>query len=320
MTLEEKLAAARGAAAVGPVESRGILRIAGKGARDFLHRISTQHLSALPTGGSAYAAFLDGRGHLVGDGLVVSAGDDLLLLTEAEEVPTLLVHLRKYVLTAPVQLGDASATLASLPVLGPEGVAWARQAAGAGAGSRPGEGTPPGAGAPFIVAATPRRGVPAAEVVASPPELAALRATLLARGAVELDRAALEALRIEEGVARFGADMDGDRLPMEAALTRDAIHFQKGCYLGQEVVLRATMRGHVQRGLVQLELPAGAGPGTPLSAGGTEAGWVTSVAETSRGRLGLGYLKRAFWREGERLTTPAGEAVVRRVVFHEPAQ
>ena len=57
-------------------------------------------------------------------------------------------------------------------------------------------------------------------------------------------------------MARFGADMDGERLPMEAALTRDAIHFQKGCYLGQEVVLRATVRGQIQKGLVQLELPA----------------------------------------------------------------
>jgi folate-binding protein YgfZ len=141
---------------------------------------------------------------------------------------------------------------------------------------------------------------------------------LLAAGAADLTAADLEALRIEEGVARFGADMDGERLPMEAALTRDAIHFQKGCYLGQEVVLRATVRGQIQKGLVQLELPAGAGPGTPLILGEKEVGRVTSAAETSQGRLGLGYLRRAHWREGERLTTPAGDAVVRRVVVHEP--
>ena len=45
---------------------------------------------------------------------------------------------------------------------------------------------------------------------------------------------------------------------------------------------------------------------------------MTSAADTSQGRLGLGYLRRAFWREGERLTTPAGEVIVRRVVVREP--
>ncbi len=79
MTLAQKLASARTDAAVGPVEARGVVHITGKGGRDFLHRMSTQHLSALPTGGSAYAAFLDGRGHIVGEGLVVARAEDLLL-------------------------------------------------------------------------------------------------------------------------------------------------------------------------------------------------------------------------------------------------
>ena len=301
MTLAQKLAAARTHAAVGPVETRGVVLVTGKGARDFLHRMSTQHLSALPPGGSAYAAFLDGRGHIVGEGLVAARADDLLLVTEPAEVPLLLAHLRKYVLAAPVKFEDLSGSLSVMAVLGPRGIELARDVAG--------EAT---------VAATPRRGVPALEVVGTPEALAGARAMLLSGGAAELGAADLEVLRIEEGVARFGVDMDGERLPMEAALTRDAIHFQKGCYLGQEVVLRATVRGAIQKGLVQLELPPGAGPGTPLTVGDKEVGWVASAADTSQGRLGLGYLRRAHWREGERLTTPAGDAVVRRVVVGEP--
>jgi folate-binding protein YgfZ len=302
MTLAQKLAAARTHAAVGPVETRGVLRITGKGARDFLHRMSTQHLSALPPGGSAYAAFLDGRGHVVGEGLVVARAEDLLFVTEPVEVAVVLPHLRKYVLAAPVKFEDLSGSLSVMAVLGPRGVELAR-----------------GAATEATVAATPRRGVPAVEVIGTPGALAGARATLLAAGAADVDAHDLEVLRIEEGVARFGVDMDGERLPMEAALTRDAIHFQKGCYLGQEVVLRATVRGAIQKGLVQLELPPGAGPGTPLTLGEKEVGWVASAAETSQGRLGLGYLRRAHWREGERLTTPAGDAIVRRVVVHEPA-
>ncbi len=297
MTLADKLRAARSAAAVGPVEGRGILRLEGKGARDFLHRMSTQHLSALQPGESAYAAFLDTRGHLVGEGLAVARADDLLFLTEPDEVPALLAHLRKYVLAAPVKVTDESASLQAMAVLGPAGIEAARAAGGA-----------------ETIAATPRRGVEAVEVVAPAARLAGIRAALVAGGAADLDASDLEALRIEEGVARFGADMDGERLPMEAALTRDAIHFQKGCYLGQEVVLRATVRGHIQKGLVQLELPPGAGPGTALRFQDKDVGLVTSAAETSQGRLGLGYLRRAHWREGERLQTPAGDAVVRRVL------
>jgi len=297
MTLSQKMDAARSAAAVGPLESRGILRLSGKGARDFLHRMSTQHLSALPADGSAYAAFLDTRGHLVGEGLVVARKDDLLFLTEPEEVPALLAHLRKYLLAAPVKVDDESSSLGVMAALGPGGVELARAAAG-----------------DATVAATPRRGAPAVEILAQAARLEEIRAALLAGGAAGLEASDLEVLRIEEGVARFGADMDGERLPMEAALTRDAIHFQKGCYLGQEVVLRATVRGQIQKGLVQLELPAGAGPGTVLTVGDKEVGQVTSAAETSRGRLGLGYLRRAHWREGERIQTPAGDAVVRRVL------
>jgi len=301
MTLAEKMDAARTTSAVGPVEERGVLRLAGKGARDFLHRMSTQHLSALQPGGSAYAAFLDTRGHLVGEGLVLARKDDLLFLTDREEVPPLLAHLRKYVLSAPVKVEDESSSLGVMAVMGPAGVLSARAAAG-----------------DATVAATPRRGVPAVEILAQASRLTEIRAALLAGGAADLETADLEVLRIEEGVARFGADMDGERLPMEAALTRDAIHFQKGCYLGQEVVVRATIRGQIQRGLVQLELPPGAGPGTVLTVGDKEVGRVTSAAETSQGRLGLGYLRRAYWREGERVNTPAGDAVVRRVLVHEP--
>jgi len=111
--------------------------------------------------------------------------------------------------------------------------------------------------------------------------------------------------------------MEAGRLVVEAGLGNGSISFEKGCYLGQEVVLRATFRGQVQRGLVQLELPEAAGPGAPLRAGGQQVGQVTSAAETSQGRLGLGYLKRAHWTPGERLSTDGGEAVVRKALVPE---
>jgi len=301
MALAEKLADARSRAAVGPVEERGVLCFSGRDARDYLHRMSTQHLAGLVAGESAYAAFLDARGHLVGEGVVAARATDLLVLVEHAAAGPLGEHLRRYLVADDVTVEDLSGALADLPVLGPVGVRSVREIAG-----------------DDTVATNPRRGAPAVEVVARPGRARALREALIALGAADLSSLDMEALRIEAGLARYGLDMDRSRLPMEAGLTADAIHFDKGCYIGQEVVLRATMRGHLQRGLVQLDLPSGAGPGTPLHAGGQEIGRVTSAAETSMGRLGLGYVRRAQWTVGARLETPAGEAVVRKVVVHEP--
>jgi hypothetical protein len=300
MELVERLAAARSAAAVGPLLPRGILRVLGRDARDFLHRMATQDLARLAPGESAYSAFLDAKGHLVGEGLVAARPEDLLLLVEPCELEPLGTHLRRYVVADDVAMVDLSAEMRVLTVLGPLGVVRGRLLA-------QGEAVVP----------TPRRGAEAVEIVATPDRAGALRMALVAQGAAELSESDLEVLRIEEGLARFGPDMDRTRLPMEAGLTAQAIHFGKGCYIGQEVVLRASMRGHLQKGLVQLEVPPGAGAGTRLLAGGEEVGWITSACETTRGLFALGYLRRAYWKVGTRLETPAGEAVVTKVVVHE---
>ncbi len=192
--------------------------------------------------------------------------------------------------------------LRALPVLGPEGPARL-------------EGRAPGARR----LVNDRRGAPCLELWLPALEGEALRAALVAGGVEPLGEEALEALRIAGGVAGYGAELAAARLPMEAGLTRAAISFTKGCYVGQEVVMRASARGHLQRGLVLLSLPAGAGPGTPLFADGAEVGAVTSAAELPEGRVGLGFLRRAHWREGERLGAAGGEAVVARVVVEEGA-
>ncbi len=298
MTLASALAAARGGFAVGPVEARGILRAGGRDRQDFLQRMCTQDLAGLRPGQSAYGAFLTAKGHLVGEGAVLVRSDEILLDVAPAALAATRAHLEKFVIMDDVVFEDLSAALVALPVLGPDGVAAARERDVPRAENR-------------------RRGAPAVDLYLPPAEAEAARQALVSRGATPLDASDLEALRIEAGLALFGHDMDGERLPMEAGLTRDAIHFGKGCYIGQEVVLRATVRGHLQKGLVQLALPPAAGPGARLLAGDQEVGWVTSAAETSQGRLGLGYLRRAFWKEGERLRTAGGEAVVRRVVVEE---
>ena len=299
MITREQLAAARGVAAVGPVLAPAFLRFTGRDARDYLHRMCTQDLSGLGPGAVTYAAFLDSRGHLLGEGHLLAEEGGLLLAVEPVAAEALRAHLERFVITDDVTV-EMAPGLCALPLLGPEAP---ERLGGRAAGAR-------------RVTST-RRGAPCLELWLSRGEAEALRAALAAEGWVALDEEALEALRIAGGAARFGSELGPGHLLMEAGLNRAAISFTKGCYVGQEVVVRATARGHLQRGLVLLSLPPEARPGTPLLAGGAEVGAVTSAAETPEGKVGLAYLRRAHWREGERLAAAGGEAVVRRVVVQE---
>jgi folate-binding protein YgfZ len=303
MTPAERLEAATAGLAVGPVQRRGLLRASGQDARDYLHRMSTQAVNGLPPGRTIYACFLTAKGHLVGEGHLLGLADGVLLDLDPLAMPETKAMLEKFVIMDEVVFQDLSATHAVVPVLGP-GAAGAVTALGADG----------------WVLEDGRRGAPALDLVLPLAESGPARAALLAAGSAGLEEADLEALRLLGGFARFGRDMDSSRLPMEAGLTRSAIAFDKGCYIGQEVVLRATARGHLQKGLVQLELPAEAAAGATLSAAGVEVGKVTSAADTPAGRLGLGYLRRLHWRVGERLATEGGQAVVRRVLVEEPAE
>lgn len=300
MITPEKIRAARDAWAVGPVEAPAFLRATGKDAKDYLHRMTTQAVNPVPPGGGGYTAVLNAKGHLLADAHFLVEPDGVLLVMAAAAAPEARAHLEKFVIMDEVELADLSASLRIVPLLGP-------------AAPDP---LPPPAGEERAFENS-RRGPPARDLVVPADRAEAIRAALAAAGASALDADDLEALRILEGLPRFGADMDVSRLPMEAGLTRAAIDFRKGCYTGQEVVLRATVRGHLQRGLVQLSLPAGAEAGTALAAGGKEVGAVTSAADTPEGRVGLGYVRRAHWNEGERLSCGGGEAVVRKVIVED---
>jgi folate-binding protein YgfZ len=297
------LTAARSTWAVGPPEVRALVRAHGADARAYLHRMSTQDLARLAPGETALTAFLDAKGHLLADAQVLAREGDVLLELDPAASPGVLAQLERFVIADDVTFEDLSAGLRVVPVVGPEAAARSAAVALEGVAGR---------------IDSRRRGLPAVELVVAAGEAEGVRRALVAAGAAALGEAELEALRILGGRPRWGAELDSSRLPMEAGLTREAISFTKGCYVGQEVVVRATARGRLQTGLVVLELPADAAPGTKLAAAGAEVGWVTSVADTPEGRVGLGYLRRAHWRAGERLQAGAGEAVVRRVVVEEP--
>jgi folate-binding protein YgfZ len=127
-----------------------------------------------------------------------------------------------------------------------------------------------------------------------------------------------ETARIEAGIPRFGADMDETNIPLECGIESRAIVYNKGCYIGQEVINRIHSVGHVNKELRGLRLAAQleALPqrGDKLFHGGKEVGQVTSaVRSPTYGNIALGYVRREANQIGNELTlrTAAGESVVK---------
>jgi folate-binding protein YgfZ len=113
-------------------------------------------------------------------------------------------------------------------------------------------------------------------------------------------------MRIEQGIPRWGRELTEEIIPIEANLEQRTIDYQKGCYIGQEVISRIKMSGQTNKrlcGLVSLDdIPLQSGMKlVPASAPGKEVGWVTSATRSKTQEIALAYVKRGFNRDGTKL-------------------
>jgi folate-binding protein YgfZ len=114
-----------------------------------------------------------------------------------------------------------------------------------------------------------------------------------ARGAVDVDEAAAEVLRVEAGRPRYGIDLDDTVIPQEAGLNERAVSFTKGCYVGQETVARLHYKGKPNRHLRGLRLSAPAAHGDELRLGERTVGTIgTSVVSPRLGPVALALVRR----------------------------
>jgi folate-binding protein YgfZ len=155
------------------------------------------------------------------------------------------------------------------------------------------------------VANLPRLGGPAFTLIGSWTPLAAIaeRMKKSYSGVVEVGPNSLETLRIENGLARVGFDTDERTLALEARL-EPAISFNKGCYLGQETIERATARGSIKRRLYGLRLAEdkALSPGAVIRLDGKEVGRLTSITRSpALGAIGLAVLHHSAWTPGARV-------------------
>jgi aminomethyltransferase len=265
LPVREHLAAARAGSAIYAHDDVALVRVAGRDAARLLQNVVTSDIDALAVADGQYGLALTPKGKPLADAWIVREGDDAFVcVCEAVARDALIANLKRYRLASRAEIAEVTGerSLLERPLTGP-GEGW-------------------------------HTGPLGALLLAGRDEARAAWEAALAAGAVAIGPETRETLRIEQGVPRYGVDFDAASLPAEAGVVARAISFTKGCYVGQEPIVRLAHRGHANRELHRLLLTeAPALPATLLD-GEREVGRITSSAGLPEGgAAALGYVRRA---------------------------
>jgi aminomethyltransferase len=297
--------ALREAAGYLDLSTRGKIFVTGEDRVRLLHAMTTNHIQQLQPGQGCYAFFLTAQGRILADANIFVLPDRILLDVEPELREKLYQHLDKFIIADDVTLQDSSDELAAPSFEGPL-AAEALVSMGA-----------PIPESPYshvdwngrIVARVSSTGAPGFRIF-GPAEMFA--------GFVPVDEESARVVRLEHAKPRYGEDIFDSTLPQETQQSH-ALHFSKGCYIGQEIVERIRSRGHINRLLVGLHIDAGVAPmaGTKLSAiDGAEVGEITSAAFSPALEkvVALGYVRAQYAAQGTQLKAGGASAVTVPVV------
>jgi len=323
--VHEYLAALNGAGMI-DLGARGRIAVRGADRKTFLHALLTNDIAQLSAGTGCYAALLTPQGRMIADMNVFELGDVMLIDVRREVKDLLLQRFDQLIFSEDVQLGDVSEVWGCLGIYGPQAAAVAGGVVGADlAGFSPFQNARLERGGELVVVA--RRdalgltGFLLLGPLGAMPEMAR---ALQAAGAAVLQAEAAEALRIEAGEPAFLVDMGNDTIPPEAGIDARAVSYLKGCFPGQEVLVRIRDRGHgkVARKLVGLTIEGEAAPaaGSVIVGGEKEIGHVTSsVVSPALGKpIALGYVHRDFTGPGTGVFVVTGDARLSATVTELP--
>jgi folate-binding protein YgfZ len=314
-------------AALGAIEARSALVLSGGDRASYLQGLLTNDIEALGPGTGCYAAWLTPQGRLLTDLHVFESGEMILLDVPAAKAAATLARLEQFLFSEDVQLADLSPMLESMWIHGPA-------AAGIVGSVLAGVGDPATwdeyhnaratfEGEPAVAARCSQLGVPGFVVYVQPARVDTLTQVCEKAGAVVASASAIEAARIEAGYPLIGVDMDENTLPLEAGIEPRAISFSKGCYVGQEVIIRVLHRGQgrVAKRLVLLHVTGGVPePGASVLNGDRDVGAVTSATRSPRlGPIALAYVHRDYVAEGSVLEIQADDGRIEAVVASRPA-
>ncbi len=287
---------------------RGKLKLSGKEYIKFLQGILSNDVNKLEQGTGQYSTFLTPKGRMITDIRLYRKKDSVLLDLEPglnEKVKELFL---KYKISYKVDVDDVTEMLSLISVHGPNAKKLVEKTLGkqisdlneydfitALANSQE-----------LLIANVNRTGEPGFDIFVSADGTERnLWGDLISQGQefnarpVGLD--ALETMRIEAGIPRFGVDMDENTIPIEAGLW-SALSFEKGCYVGQEVIARIKWRGHVNRHLTGFKIDGDDVPekDSKIMRGDREIGYITSstFSPKLKSTIALGYIRREFNKPG----------------------
>lgn len=289
---------------------RGKLALTGAGSVEFLNGQVTNELAQLRPGEGCYAAFLTHKGKMLGDLRILAIGEDpdgppteLLLDTERVALQALFDMIRRFKIGYDVELHKRTLETGLLSLIGPQAAGIAERAFYTSSELPVREHNHMAVGPVRLVATDV-----GLDVLCDAGSLAGVLETLRAAGAVEVNEAAAEILRVERGRPRYGVDLDDTTIPQEAGLNERAVSFTKGCYVGQETVARLYYKGKPNRHLRGLRLSEPVNPGAELRLGERPVGTLSSsVLSPAFGPIGLALLRREA-EPGARLVVGEGPA------------
>ncbi len=283
---------------------RAKILVTGKDRVRWLNGMATNAIQTLPQDQGNYNFILNAQGRIQGDCYVYRRSEDLIIDTSRGQVPSLLHHLEHYIIMDAVELqdvsGDVSDGWTALGLAGPNapqiladlGIVFDSTTPGA-VNARLLRSSIAGVEITVVEAYHPL--VPRYELWLPPADISTLWQALKGSGAIPAGLEAAETLRVLEGTPLYSIDLNERDLPQETNQSR-ALNFNKGCYLGQEIVERIRSRGKVHRQFRQFELNNPA-PRLPLDlrSGDQVVGRITSAASV-RGRV-AGNFALGFIRE-----------------------
>lgn len=309
------------------LKERGKVRADGPDRVSFLHNMISNDVEKLEERAGRHSTFLTAQGKIVAEFYIYKLADFLLLDLPSEAVGTTLETLNKYIIMDEVELSDCGSEWAHFSLQGPR---CGELLNGLDLQELPAKRLEICLGnwqsRPLVIIHKADFSQTGFEVLLASEHGEAFRQAVLEEGRElgvrEVGGDARQVLRIEAGIPLFGAELDQSRYPMEARLD-DALDFSKGCYIGQEVVAKATYIGGVARLLARIELEGNHVPPSGsalLDADGRKVGALTSstFSQALQRPIALGYVKKKYAQAGQPLAvslpdqTPIQARVVER--------
>jgi aminomethyltransferase len=282
-------------AAILDLSDRGRIRVTGDDRARLLHAMTTNHVQGLKPGEGQYTFFLNAQGQIQADAYILCFADHFLIDVEPQTRQSLYAHLDKFIIADDVTLEDVTDQTFSLGLEGPQ----ALRLAGEIGMTAPHAEYSHSEWDPYTVAAISFTGAPGVRVYGPALRKDDAIGILTNAGAIEATADDAEASRIAHFKPRYGHDITEKSLPQETQ-QMSAVHFQKGCYLGQEIVERVRSRGHVNRLLVGFIGDSDHAPalGAKIAYGGKEDGEVTSAVAVGGKFYGLALVRAQIAQPG----------------------